>query len=87
MDKFTGLVQALVPCYFAGASYKRGDVFQVENITLWDDDPYQAVLFDSVSEEPVQGAAPRLVSHYRPAPVNVYPAATRASGYSTGLRS
>jgi hypothetical protein len=93
---YSGLVRSKSRCHFGGFAYKPGDVFEVTNIVLWDDDPYEAVKFDRFDEEPV--AAPpwiHKVARYvrislpvpaRPAISRMAPEDQKYAGPREGLR-
>ena len=85
----SGLVRATQRCHFAGHWHGANDVFAVCNLTLWSDDPYEAVQLSHESEEPVSiptppGVAPiiRRVGHYVAISVEVMPASLRGFGVS-----
>jgi hypothetical protein len=50
---YTGLVQAKAACHFGGFLYRAGAVFDVKNVVLWSDDPYEAVEFVGLDDEAI----------------------------------
>ena len=77
---YSGLVRAKTGCHFGGFYHGPGRVFEVQDIDLWSDSPFEPVILSHVAEEPTAGPPPstRLVSHYARVHVKVRPASERS---------
>jgi hypothetical protein len=84
---YSGLLQTKTGAHYGGFYYGPGQVFEVENLELWSDDPYHPVILAGVTEEPIAGPPPSVkhVAQYARVHVKVRAASERLND-GTGLR-